>query len=88
MPIRFLGTDFEINRLCDFGSDATLSHQQLRQITTLADGRFAITCEAAFVGGYHSDTALLAPISAGTPIAPDAGWSVQARPNARPTDFA
>jgi hypothetical protein len=80
MPIRFLGTNFEINRLCDFGSDGILSQQQLRQITTLVDGRFAITCEAAFVGEYHSDSASLAPISAGAPIVPDAGWSTQAKP--------
>jgi FG-GAP-like repeat len=50
MPIRFLGSDFQINILDTSSGTGIAGNQILSQVTTLSDGRFAVVYQSDFQG--------------------------------------
>jgi FG-GAP-like repeat len=67
MPIKFLGSDFQIN-IDDGGGSGLLGNQQLPQITTLTDGRFAVVYQSDFLGNSADEDIIEALFNAdGTP---------------------
>jgi VCBS repeat protein len=62
MPTRFLGSDFQINIL-DI-ADGIAGNQQLPQVTTLSDGRFAVVYQDDFNGGIADNDPIAAIFNA------------------------
>src|SRR5438309_1156575 len=54
MPVRFLGSDFQIN-VDSGGGNGVLGNQQFPQVTALSDGRFGVVYRSDFSGTSNQE---------------------------------
>ena len=58
MPIKFLGSDFQVNAF--FSGSGLAGNQWLEQVTPLSDGRFAVVYQSDYMGNTFDPDVLRA----------------------------